>query len=74
MDEALPERPGRDPAIWSQITAHRTAGKLIRPEFDPRRGGWRLYFFFRGARKSRVVAAGLGFSAFGLRISRLLFF
>lgn len=33
------------------------------------------YFFFcRGARNSRVCGAGSGFSAFGLRISRLLLF
>jgi hypothetical protein len=36
--------------------------------------GRRYFFFCEGAKKSRVAAAGLGFSAFGLRISRLLFF
>jgi hypothetical protein len=33
------------------------------------------YFFFEGGdRKEGPAGAGLGFSAFGLRISRLLFF
>jgi hypothetical protein len=35
-------------------------------------GGY--FFFCIGAKNSRVAAAGLGLSAFGLRISRLLFF
>jgi hypothetical protein len=41
---------------------------------------WRFsfgrYFFFlgRGAKNDFVVAAGFGLSAFGFRISRLLFF
>jgi len=43
---------------------------------NPKRDNRRRYFFFfcMGAKKSRVAAAGLGFAAFGLRISRLLFF
>jgi len=42
---------------------------------NPRRARRRPYFFFwNGGSNARVAAAGLGFSAFGLRISLLLFF
>jgi hypothetical protein len=58
--------------VKPNITGVLASGDIrIQPKPDERR---RYFFFCAGARKSRVAAAGLGFSAFGLRISRLLFF